>query len=522
MKTIYVNGQVYTGSLPLKEAFVEEDGKFVAVGDNNSVASYEGNVVDLKGQFVMAGFNDSHMHLLSYGNNLRVALLGEHTKNLKDVVACLKEFEASHPEGWVIGRGWNQDYFNDEHRMPTRQDLDEVSTSRPVLATRCCGHALVVNSYIMDMLKEKVNDDIEGGHIDIANGQFFDNAMSIVYDEVPAPTKAEIKEMIELASHALNSFGVTSSQSDDYCVFRNVDFHIINESYQELEAEGKLTVRVYEQANFTNLEDYKRYLDEKNEDGTYFKHGPLKMLGDGSLGARTAFMSEPYADDPTTTGLPVFSQETLDEMIGYAHHVGKMAAVHAIGDACLDRVLNAMEKAMTTEPKAHRHGIVHCQISRPDQLERIARLGLHVYAQSIFLDYDTNIVEDRVGKQRAASSYAWKTLKDKGVLVSNGTDCPVELPYALGGIQCAITRESYTKPNAPYLPHEAFSVEEALNTYSVEGAYASFEENVKGQIKEGYLADFVILAENPFEIDPHHIKDIKVVATYLNGQKVYE
>ena len=150
----------------------------------------------------------------------------------------------------------------------------------------------------------------------------------------------------------------------------------------------------------------------------------------------------------------------------------------------------------------------------------MAKMGLHVYAQSIFLDYDIRIVEDRVGSELAATSYSWKTLKDLGATVSNGTDCPVELPFALGGIQCAVTR-STLNGEGPYLPGEAFSVAEALDSYTSAGAYASFEECIKGRIEPGMLADFVVLGDDPFAVDPSKIKDIPVLATWLGGEQVY-
>ncbi len=209
-------------------------------------------------------------------------------------------------------------------------------------------------------------------------------------------------------------------------------------------------------------------------------------------------------------------------MIGYAHAHGMQAAVHAIGDACLDRVLHAYEKALSEHPaEDHRHGIVHCQITRPDQLETIQRLGLHVYAQTIFLDYDTQIVEKRVGKELAATSYSWKTLMRNGVSVSNGSDCPVELPDVMAGIQCAVTRKPLSGQLPPYLPDQAFTVREAIDSYTIESAKASFEEAEKGQIRPGMLADFVILDENPFAVAPERIREIKVRATYVGGQKVY-
>ena len=252
-----------------------------------------------------------------------------------------------------------------------------------------------------------------------------------------------------------------------------------------------------------------------------FKIGPLKMLGDGALGARTAFLSRPYADDPNATGLAIYSVEEMNAMVEYANDHNMHVAIHAIGDACLDRVLNAVELALKKNPREdHRHGVVHCQISRPEQLQRIADLKMHVYAQSIFLDYDTKIVEARVGKELASTSYSWKTLMDKGVSVSNGSDCPVELPFALGGIQCAVTRKSLHGGEV-YLPEQAFTVQEAIDSFTIRSAEASFEENRKGRIASGMLADFVVLSENPFEVPADTIKDIKILGTYMDGRKVY-
>ena len=210
----------------------------------------------------------------------------------------------------------------------------------------------------------------------------------------------------------------------------------------------------------------------------------------------------------------------LDQMIGYANEKNMQVAVHCIGDACLDLVLSSIEKALAAHPKAdHRHGIVHCQITRPDQLRRIADRKLHVYAQSIFLDYDVHIVHQRAGQELAASSYSWKTLLELGSTVSNGSDCPVEAPDVLAGIQCAVTRRDL-KGCTPYLPREAFTLQESLDSFTKAGAYASFEENIKGQIKPGHLSDFVILGKNPFLTPPDKLKDIPILQTCLNGELV--
>ena len=529
MKTAFFNGLVYTGTLPLQQAFLVEDGIFTAVGSDSEILALDcDEKIDLQGRFVCAGFNDSHMHLLNLGQALSAAPLDRHTYSLEDMIRCLKQM-APGRGGWILGRGWNQDYFTDVSRMPNRWDLDRVSTEFPVCAVRACGHALCVNSKALELLS--VSSDTqqpEGGQIVIENGEpnglFFDNAMDLIYSAIPNPNKEEIKNMIRAACHVLGSYGITSCQSDDFCVFQTLPWQMIHEAYQELEENGELTVRVYEQANFTTLPALRAYMEAGNNTGSgtsLFRVGPLKMLGDGALGARTAYLSQPYNDDPSTKGLSVFTTEAFDTLIGYAHKNGMQVAVHCIGDACLDLVLNSIEKALAAHPrKDHRHGIVHCQITRPDQLERICQNNLHVYAQTIFLDYDIHIVEQRVGKKLAETSYSWKHLMKNGTTVSNGSDCPVELPDVMAGMQCAVSRRDL-KGNGPYLPQEAFTMQEALDSYTKAGAYASFEETEKGQILPGMLADFVVLGENPFETDPAALKDTPILETWLGGKQVY-
>lgn len=529
MKTAYYNGLIYTGTLPLQQAFLVENDVFTAVGsDPEILAMHADKHIDLHKKFVCAGFNDSHMHLLNLGQALNVASLDRYTSSLKDMLDCLKQVSPGRG-GWIVGRGWNQDFFTDVSRMPNRWDLDTVSTEYPVCAIRACGHALTVNSKALELLEITSNlVQPKGGQIvmenGVPNGIFFDNAMDFVYAAIPVPDKEEVKNMLRTACHMLNSYGITSCQSDDFCVFQNLPWQVIHDAYQELEETGELTVRIYEQANFTSLPALKEYVQAGNKTGTgtaLFRVGPLKMLGDGALGARTAYLSQPYADEPTTVGLSVFTPEAFDALIGYANENDMQVAVHCIGDACLDLVLNSIEKALAANPRQdHRHGIVHCQITRPDQLERICQNNLHVYAQTIFLDYDIHIVEQRVGKELSETSYCWKHLMKNGATVSNGSDCPVELPDVMAGIQCAVTRLDL-KGNGPYLPQESFTVQEALDSYTKMGAYASFEETIKGQILPGMLADFVILGDNPFGTASASIKDIPILETYLGGNRVY-
>ena len=531
MKTIYYNASVYTGNMPLQEAFGVENGLFCFVGTNvEAQRQTADSFVDLKGAFVCAGFNDSHMHLLNFGQSLTIAPLHKNTGSLEEMIQCLKQTTPGRG-GWILGRGWNQDYFSDADRMPNRWDLDRVSLTNPVCAVRACGHALTVNSKALSLLGITGNTpQPEGGQIvlenGIPNGVFFDNAMDLVYDAFPAPSREDLKAMIKAGCAAVNAYGITSVQSDDYCVFRNVSWKEINEAFRELEQSGALTVRVYEQANFTDGKALAEFAESGNSTGSgtdFFRIGPLKMLGDGALGARTAYLTQPNADAPDTRGLSVFSQQEFDDLIGYANAHGMQCAIHCIGDACLDMVLSSLEKALAECPRDnHRHGIVHCQITRPDQLKKIAQLGLHVYAQSIFLDYDIHMVKERVGKELSHTSYRWKTLKDMGATVSNGSDCPVELPNVLGGIQCAVTRTDLKGSVPAYLPEEAFTVQEAIDSFTCGAAFASFEEHTKGNIQPGMLADFVVLDPNPFLTEVSSIRNISVLETYIGGRQIYK
>lgn len=539
MKTIYYNGAVYTGELPLCQAFAVENGRFTFAGtDEQAMAGLgeEGGAVrtvDLRGRFVCAGFNDSHMHLLNYGSSLQMAGLAEHTGSIEEVTDCLKGFleERQLPPGaWLKGRGWNQDYFQGEKRFPNRYDLDRISTEHPICISRACGHICAVNSAALGLAGiTGATEQPEGGRIDVDEsgeplGILRENAMDLIFGKMPAPTVGEIKEMLLAACKALNRYGITSCQTDDFLALGNVSWREVITAYVELEKEGKLSVRVNEQSQFTSPQGLKQFVEAGYGTGwgsERFRIGPLKMLGDGSLGARTAYLSKPYSDDPSTRGIPVFTREQFREMIGYAHSHGMQAAIHAIGDGILDQILDVYEEVLEENPRAgHRHGIVHCQITRPDQLEKMGKLKLHAYVQPIFLDYDIHIVEDRVGKERAAGSYNFKTLADLGVTVSCGSDCPVELPDVMAGIQCAVTRKTLDGSLGPFLPSQAMTVREAIDSFTKAGAWASFEEEKKGAVRPGMLADFVILEKNPFETPADELSGIEVKEVFVGGNSM--
>ena len=538
MKQIYINGKVFTGDKNLKSAFIVEGDRFSYVGcDKKALEKKEDGdiVIDLEKKFVTPGFIDSHMHIINYGHALEICDLMNATGSVDEIVNALSAFkdEKNIPEGeWITGRGFNQDCFSGAKELPTRHDLDRVSTVHPISITRSCGHCLSVNTKALEMLG--IDGSLPqpyGGQFDLdengyPTGVFRDAAMDMIQTHFKTHTKADFKRMIERVVKKLNSLGITGAHSDDFCVFDKMDYEDVISAYRELEAEGKLTVRINEQSQFVRPEDLKGFLLKGYKTGVgsdLFKIGPLKLLGDGSLGARTAYLTKEYADLPGEKGLAIFTQEQLDELIEIAHLAGMQIAVHCIGDGVLDMVLSSYERAFALSPERdHRSGIVHVQLTRNDQLKKMQKMHLHAYAQTAFLDYDAYIVESRVGKELASTSYAFHTLKTLGCHVSNGTDCPVEIPNPMRGIQCAVTRMPLKEDIPPYNPNECMSLEEALNSYTFEGAYASFDENNKGSIKEGLLADFAIMDGNPFETEPKNLHKIKALKTCLGGKIVYE
>lgn len=534
MIQLFYGGTVYQGAGEFCEAFAVENGRIIAAGGRAELlACYpDAQRHDLRGAFVCVGFHDSHMHMLGYGTLLSRVDLSVHTSSLADVLSALHKGLNDVLEGeWLIGRGWNDDYFTGGVRFPDRYDLDEVSRDVPIQATRACGHVCSVNSAALRLAGiDKNTPDPEGGAIDRdengePTGVLRENAIDLVTRRMPLPDYRHVKLFLQKAQRQLLSMGVTSVQSDDFSVFPALAFEAVLRAYSELEHEGALAIRVYEQANLPDMDALERFLATGLRTGAgsdRFRIGPLKLLADGSLGAHTAFLKEPYADMPETAGIPIYSQPRLDAIVGRAHEAGMQIAVHAIGDGALEQVLTAVDRAQKKCPRQDaRHGIVHAQITQPQQLETMAKMQMHAYVQPIFLDYDSRIVESRVGKERANSSYAFKTLWET-CNASFGSDCPVEGPNPLRGIQCAVTRASINAPHLAYRPEEALDVAQAIDGFTMHSAYACFAEKQRGRIAPGMAADFVFLESDPFKTYPSRIADIRVKQTWIGGEKVFD
>lgn len=540
MDMIFINGEIATidSNKSFVEAIAVKDGIISKLGSNEDILQCktdETNVIDLEGKLMLPGFNDSHMHLLNYGQYLQmVDLVG--AESIEEIIKRSKNFikENNLEEGqWVKGGGWNNDYFRGDKIFPTKYDLDRITTEEPVILWRTCGHIAIVNSKALEVAGiTKDTPQVDGGHFDVDKsgeilGIFRENAIDLIKKHIPCPNIDDIKKMLKDAIKNANTCGITSVQTDDFGAIPGGNYENIIKAYEEIKKEREMTLRVYEQCLIQKEEKLQEFLDKGYNTGygdEVFKIGPLKLLGDGSLGARTAALTKPYNDAPATSGIPIFTQEEINGLAEKAHLNGMQIAIHAIGDKTMYMAFEAIEKALEKGPKKdHRHGIVHCQITDDYLLKRYKELDVVAYIQPIFLDYDWQMVESRIGKHLMKTSYNWKTLSSKGVHLACGSDCPVESFDVMNGIYTAVTRKGLKgKPEGGWMPEQKLTVEEAVYGFTMGGAFASFEDKIKGSIEEGKLADMVILSENIFKISEDEIKDVKIDMTIFGGKVVYE
>ncbi|MBQ2084632.1 MAG: amidohydrolase, partial [Firmicutes bacterium] len=478
----------------------EEGAKEYIAAHNDGVCEE----VDCGGQLLLPGFNDSHMHFLHYvKTRIHVDLVG--CTSLKEVLDRMKEAYKTFDKSdglWFVGEGWNQDYFTDEKRFLTKDDLDTITTDWPIMIQRTCGHVGVLNSKGIEMFDMsqgeglKYKEYAEVGPDGKLNGVIKENLFDYMKTTLPAPSLEKLMDLMEKHQYDLFEKGLTSVQSDEGNYTPAGRYHDLQKLMRERAEKGTFKLRLASQMLYFNAEKLKWAFSEGYD--TSFGNDTVKisctkLLSDGSLGARTALMRKPYADDASTTGLALWTQEGLNEMVEISQRQNVPVAVHAIGDGAVEMVINAVEAAQKKYPHVHpRHTVVHSQVTDRALLQRMKDLGISVMVQPIFIDYDMHVIYDRVGKELAESSYVWKWYKDMGIHMSFGTDCPVESFEPVQGIYCAVTRLA-KNGDGPYLPEQALSVEDAIYAYTAESAWNTGDENIKGKVKAGMLADFITM-----------------------------
>jgi len=496
---------------PVAEAIAVVADRIAAVGSNREIRSLAGpqtEIIRVKHATILPGFTDCHIHLIEYGLSLR-------NVDLRDAqsIGQMKERVAERTRGsteWVLGRGWDQEKFL-EKRYPTRYDLDEASPEKPVLLRRTCGHICVVNSAALALAAISAKMPNPAGGIidrDVAGeptGILRENAVDLVSRAIPS---LELNDYVNAALTACQQAleaGLTS-------------VHCITSSALELKAllklkeEGRLPLRFYILIPSEQLSAAVALGLRSGFGDEWVRIGGVKIFTDGSLGARTAALEAPYTDDPENQGVAIHSQQELDNFVAEAHRSDFQIAAHAIGDRAAAMVLHAVAKANEVGPKKDlRHRIEHASVLSTDLIRQIREMGLVASVQPHFIVSDS-WAEQRLGAKRALLTYPFSSLLQAGVGMVGGSDCPVEPLTPLSGIEAAVNR---TGP-------EAVNVEDALAFYTRNAAYASFEEDIKGTIAPGKLADLVILNKNPEKVSPSTISEIRVLLTMVGGKTVYQ
>jgi predicted amidohydrolase YtcJ len=538
---IFMHANIYTGvpantqfsSILREEAIAVRGDRIEAVGKTLDIQKLKGpqtQVIDLGGHFVMAGFNDAHLHLDDAGSTkLSVDLTGVTSLDeLRQRVA--KKVEGAKAGEWILGAGWDETLWPVKV-TPTRWDLDEVSDGHPVFLVRIDGHIAVANTRALQLGSVTLaSRDPQGGHIDRNDngeptGILRETAQGAVTGVVPKPNHDQRRQALELALADLAEHGVTSAQ--DYSPnWENFEI------YEELEKESKLTARITEWLPFDDpVEDLSRKRNAHPQSDLMLHTGMLKGFMDGSLGSHTAAMLEPYADDPKNSGLPRYDAAKLNDMTKERMLAGFQIGFHAIGDKGVQMALDAFAEGEKAVREAHVKGptggdefrlrIEHAQVTTPEEIARFKELKVIASMQPSHLLTDMRWAQDRLGPKRAASSYAWLAFLNKGVTLAFGTDYPVEPVSPFRGLDAAITRKS-ENGKLEYFPEQRLTIDQAIAAYTTGSAYAEFDEKEKGKIVPGMLADFVVLDRDPTASSPEKLLGTKVLRTVVGAKTVYE
>jgi len=538
---ILLHGNIYTGALAnsqfssveRQEAVALRGDRILAVGKNPDIEKLKGpqtQVIDLGGHFVMPGFNDAHLHLVAAGlQKLNVDLEG--VKSLDEFRERVRaKVEKAAPGEWILGGGWDETLWPVKV-LPSRWDLDEVSAGHPIFLDRVDGHLAVANTRALQLASITIaSRDPEGGKIDRNEGGeptgiLRDTAQGAVQAVIPAPTHEKLRQAIEVGLADLAQRGITSAQ--DYSPeWQN--FQI----YEELEKDGRLTARISEWLPFDDsVEDLTKKRDSHPQSDLMLHTGFLKGFMDGSLGGHTAALLEPYTDDPKTSGLPRYDAAKLNEMARERVLAGFQLGFHAIGDKGIQMALDAFAEAEKAAREAKvraanggddfRLRIEHAQVTTPAQIARFKELKVIASMQPTHVLTDMRWAQDRIGPQRAATSYAWVAFLNTGVPLAFGTDYPVEAVTPFRGLYAAVTRKS-EDGKQQYFPEQRITMDQAIAAYTTGAAFAEFEEKEKGKLLPGMLADFVVLDRDITAVTPEKLLGTKVLRTVVGGKTVFE
>jgi predicted amidohydrolase YtcJ len=514
------NASVYTvdSNFSKAEAFVVNNGKIVEVGNTNDLKKkYDAtDQLDADGKFVYPGFIDAHAHFLSYGLGLQEAdLVG--TTSWEDVLEKLKVFATKSKEGWIVGNGWDQNDWAVKE-FPNNEKLNELFPDRPVILSRVDGHAAIANDKALELAGVKPGDTLEGGTVEVRDGKLtgilIDNATSLVSSKVPAPTAAVLKNALMDAQKNCFAAGLTTID-DCGLSYRAALF------MDSLQKNNQLKMRM-----FVMLSDAKENYD------FLFKRGKIKtdrlnvrafkVYADGALGSRGACLLEPYSDKPGWNGFLLSSQKHFDSVANIIYENGFQMCTHAIGDSGNRVMLNIYAKYLKGKNDL-RWRIEHSQVINKNDFHLFGDYNIIPSVQPTHATSDMYWAGDRLGKERVKGAYANEDLLQQNGWIPLGTDFPVEDISPLKTFYAAVFRQDAKGfPDGGFQMENALSRENALRGMTIWAAKSNFEENEKGSIEKGKFADFILLDKDILTTAEKDVLQIKVLQTYVNGEKVFE
>ncbi|MED4750971.1 amidohydrolase [Brevibacillus choshinensis] len=528
--TVFLNGQVITvdADNSVAEAVAIKDNRIVGVGTNAEVERFitaQTKVIDLQGKSLLPGFIDAHLHITIYGTNkLGVDCKARSITSISELLDALKEQAQQTPVGeWVRACGFDESLMM-ERRYPTIAELDEISIEHPIFVMRTCAHHSIANSVAMAIARyDRNTPDPQGGRIDrddsgALTGFLVETAHMKMF-ELAAFTEAEYKQGLRLASEDFVAHGITSVH--DAGGYGPDNYRAMQKAVQE----GDVKVRIYAMICALNQsEDFvRKMIDAGIVTGTgdeRFRIGPAKVFTDGASIAPTMAMREPFDSRPDDCGILYYEQDELNTILGEAHAKGFQITAHAQGDRAIEMLLNCYEAALAAHPREnHRHRIEHAGVSAPDLIERMARIGVVPIPNPAFIyDYGHTYVKN-IGK-RVGHMFPARDQIDNGIIAAGASDSPVTNFQPLIGIHAAVNRLSKTGQEVGI--NQRVSIMEAIRMFTWNGAYASFEEGVKGSIEIGKLADLIVIDGCILDTPKDKIKDLHVELTMIDGELVYQ
>ncbi len=530
-KTVYYNASGYTiesDSLLSFSTLVVDGQKVFAVGGDDLASKYldmpSVTVFDLEGKTLLPGIIDAHGHVMGLGfQELQINLAG--ITSLQGTLQELKEYAEANPElEWIIGRGWNQTLW-EENRFPTAADLDQVIPDRPVWLSRVDGHAGWANTKAIQLAQVSTDTpDPVGGKIIRDNrgrptGVFIDAAEGYVQTVVPESTREEQTLALNAALSLLSSYGVTSVHDAGVGVETW-------ELYKDFAIQRKLRTRIYGMISGAG-----KVFDQLSSEGPIqslyddrLALRSVKLYSDGALGSRGAALIEDYHDDPGNKGLLFIDQEEMNLMVEKVVSKGYQANIHAIGDAANRQVLDALGYAQQLYSREdQRNRIEHAQIVALEDIVRFKDLNIIASMQPTHATSDKNMAEDRVGPQRIKGAYAWQSFLRQGTVVASGSDFPVESANPFLGFYASITRKDIQgNPLSGWYSNEAMDRVQTLKSFTIDAAFAGFQEDVLGSLEPGKWADFIIIDQDIMMVPDSMLWQTKVLQTWVAGEKVFD